>query len=41
MDAVSLCWLDSKGAGGGVREIKKKEVLFRFQKLERRSLTDF
>ena len=38
---MSLFWFDSKGAGGGVREIKKKEVLFRFQKLERRSLTDF
>lgn len=41
MDAVSLCWLDSKGAGGGVREMTMEEGLFRFQRLERRPLTDF
>ena len=36
-----LCWFDSKGAGGGVREMTTEEGLFRFQRLERRPLTDF
>ena len=38
---MSLFWFDSKGAGGGVSKITMEEVLFRFQRLERRPLTDF
>ena len=38
---MSLFWFDSKGAGGGVREMTMEEGLFRFQRLENGPLTDF
>lgn len=38
---MSLFWFDSKGAGGGVREMTMEEGLFRFQCPENRPLTDF